>query len=245
MARTFNGTSSDHVDYTTYTSINDLTTMSVSVWYLRTGAGGGGLGRIIEKDGTNKGWLVFTESDGSGNLSFEFDRYTTPGNWNWDRHADGSWGHLLIVYDGSTAGTTPTVYRNGTSIAVSTFQASAGTLQSDAAANIVVGNRTNLARCWAGDLCEVAVWNVLLNANHALALSLGETPRRCSPDGLVFYSPTFGIGSNEANLVGLNDGAVSGTVRANHAPTTTFTMKAFSFPLNIADQYTLMPQIQM
>lgn len=210
MARTFGGISSDRIQYANYSLMTDLTTLTVGAWYLRTGSGGGGNGRVIHKTSS---FMLYTESDVSGLVSFQFDRYTTPGNWNWTRHTDNQWGHVLVTFNGSSPGTTPTAYSNGVSKTVNTFQASAGTLVGETG-EINLGNNASSARNWAGNLCEIAVWNRILTAAE-IRLHADRYSALFIRSGLVFYDAMWRDDvSREYTNYGL--GTVSGTVPAAH-----------------------------
>ena len=72
--------------------------------------------------------------------------------------------------------------------------------------------------CYAGSVAEVAVWNVPLTLNEVVTLATvcPDSVRRTS---LVAYYPLYGAASPEPDLSGgVNNGTVTGTTVANHAP---------------------------
>lgn len=64
-----------------------------------------------------------------------------------------------------------------------------------------VSSDNNFGRTGTGYLADVAMWNVALTDAEILSLSLGFSPLLVRPSGLVFYSPLYGVGSNEPNLI--------------------------------------------
>ncbi len=80
-----------------------------------------------------------------------------------------------------------------------------------------------------GSLAEWTVWSVDLTANEVAALALGGRPHRVRPASLTGYWPLWGLTSPEPDLSGnANNGTLTGTAFATHAPLTPFTKKTRS-----------------
>ena len=89
----------------------------------------------------------------------------------------------------------------------------------------------------SGRICEVGLWDVVLTDDEISALARGVTPNRVRPANLKGYWPVWGLHSPEIDLSGNgNSLAVTGAVKADHAPVTLYTPKwAASVPLVEAD----------
>ena len=69
---------------------------------------------------------------------------------------------------------------------------------------------------FVGDIAEVAIWDVELDANEFAALHKGFTPDRIRPSSLVSYWPLIGKAATELDIVGGRGGTVTGTTAAAH-----------------------------
>ena len=71
-------------------------------------------------------------------------------------------------------------------------------------ANFSIGSYRNTANAQfgptAGELAEVAIWNVGLTANEVAALARGVPPFRVRPDALAGYWPIYGLSSPEPDF---------------------------------------------
>lgn len=84
---------------------------------------------------------------------------------------------------------------------------------------------------WDGSLAEGAIWHAALTAAEMAALALGRLPRSIRPQSLVHYLPMWGLSSPEPDLSGsANNGTLTGTAAANHAPVTLSTRKSRTPP---------------
>jgi hypothetical protein len=220
-SRTFGGVSTDKVVITAYAAINNLTTLSVSVWTFRTGAGGGGTGRILDKSTSANTGVVKLFTSAAFGYEFQFDRWlTTNGEWSITAPSDSAWHHLGVTYDYSqAAGTDPVVYLDGTTPTVTERETPSGSLGTGTEA-FVIGNRSDDARNWAGSIAGVAMWNVVLTAAEMARLATGVSPQCVRPASLVLYVPLAIGNSPEPNPASAADtGTVTGTsFNANQPP---------------------------
>jgi len=211
MARTFGGVATDVIYIANYAAINSLTTLSISVWTKRTGAGGSSLGRIVEK--TTGGWRLYNY-DGAHKYEFNALRWATDGVWTFAHPAADEIHHIGITYDFGDIANDPIAYVDGSPVAVVETAAPAGALSADTS-NVYIGNSSSAARNWAGDLSEVAVWNRILTAGEIAMLADGFSPLFIL-NGLVLYVPMVGQLSPEPNYMSANSGTVTGTVAVAH-----------------------------
>ncbi len=106
------------------------------------------------------------------------------------------WNHACAVF---SADNSRTVYLNGANSVTNTTNA-AGSMA--ALNSIAVGriNNSTPANYMNGDIAEVAMWNVALNATEVAALAAGTNPRLIRPENLQLYYPLYGEASPETNL---------------------------------------------
>ena len=222
MARTFGGGSTDVVTFTNYADVNDLNTISIAGWDYRTGGGGANLGRMITKeDGASDLGFALINSNAAGVYTFEFYRWgTNDGKWSIGRPSLNTWSHHCVTYDYGSTSNDPNIYWDGSLQTETETSTPAGTLGTDAAAPIRIGNNAGGNRVWNGDLAEWAVWNAILTQEEATALSKGVCPLLIRPESLVFYAPVFGNQSPEPNLVHANSGTLTGTAASSRHPRT-------------------------
>lgn len=202
------------------TSITLGTTVSVSAWAYRNGAGGNSVGGIFDvDDGTKYMDLYF----GSISTSFLFERdwSTAASTWRTPTNSfpTGSWKHICVTYDGSSSSNVPVMYINGASQTITTVTAPTGTLSSISGVPRI-GNDGTAVDAWDGNLAEIGFWNnTILTANEALALSQGTLPFNIRNSALTLYCPLLGVPANEPDW-GPNHYAmtVTGAKNQNHSP---------------------------
>ena len=136
---------------------------------------------MLEKDNRN---LLLD----SGTTTYEFagQRWTNLGEWTIAEPTANVWHNFLITYDYGSTANDPLMYLGGVSKTVTETSVPSSTLLSDTGA-IVVGNRPSANRVWGGRVCEVAIWNRILNASEAAGIGKGFSPL-FYPNGLVFYT---------------------------------------------------------
>ena len=167
--------STDSTLVTTYTALNDLTQLTLSAWYTSRTAGGGSLGRIVDKNNLGNGWNI--QSKGAGSMGFEFRRWSvTNGEWSFPCPAmDASSAvmphHVAVSYD--TAGGTgavPLVLIDGVLRTTTTLSTPAGVATDSEVSDLRIGNRSDLSRTWDGTLADIRVYNRAMTAAEMLAL---------------------------------------------------------------------------
>jgi fibronectin type 3 domain-containing protein len=171
--------------------------MTVSAWIKPISAGGGGRGRIIDKDsaGGPGGWFfcMFTNST----VQFTGDEFATTAAY---RVSAGSialntWQHVVATWDGSTSGANVHLYINGVLADSSTTQNGVGAATGDVGTTFAIGNRTSdVARGFDGAIDDVRVYNRILSAAEIQALADSTPPS--APSGLA----TTAASSSQINL---------------------------------------------
>lgn len=219
MARGFyttDGSATTDVISTGYTSYS--TQMTYAFWAYRTGAGGGDLARVFDKDGTaaTGARLLYYASSGSI-YGFTVSWTTTEGTWTIPQNATGAWAQFVITYDGSSTTNNPVIYLNGVSQTVTTTSTPVGSLDTTGVGQYTIGNRSDSIRGWNGRLAEFAYWSRILTAGEIGALAKGFAPS-LFPSGLLLYYPIDGRNSPERNLGmgGGYAGTVTGTAYQVH-----------------------------
>jgi len=159
-ARSLDGTSNTSINAGTDPAIDDIFTGggTVEVWFKADSFGGGNFGRVFDKTD----WSLFIDNSNPGvTNSFSFFHGCSGGNFNAFWHLapvtniTGAWHHLALVYNKSSASNDPMAYIDGASVAVTNDDAAAGTMDTDATANLYIGQRAGGDRGFDGTLDEV------------------------------------------------------------------------------------------
>lgn len=215
MARVFDGTD-DKLLYTTPSSVNSLTNVTIAFWLQRKGATGGGYGRYFQKANiANIGYLEISADDSTSRLGFQaswsgnnVQRYVT-------QPTQDVWTSVVATYDNGANYTGAHIYLDGTEPAYVVEQNGTGSRDSDTT-DLAIGNRVNAdnARACNAYQAEFAIWNRVLSAGEIAALAKGYSPR-FFPSGLVFYVPMLGT-TNEPSLMTGTTATVTGTTETDH-----------------------------
>ncbi|MHB1001902.1 MAG: LamG domain-containing protein [Armatimonadota bacterium] len=165
LARSFDSVD-DFINCGKPASLNDISQLSLEVWFKRTGLGGGTVGRHMDKGK----WIL--DCPGSQRMSFQRVFSTTNGYWVSPLNSivTGRWYHVVLAYDASSAGNTPVFYINGIQAVTSVSVAPVGTASSDAGDSLYIGNNTALTRGFDGQSGIIRIFNRILSAHEALAL---------------------------------------------------------------------------
>ena len=124
----------------------------------------------------------------------------------------GTWIHILFTWD--TGGSPHTnVYFDGSSVG-----SASGTLNTGTGfAEHHIGNSgvaNNGGGC--GDIAEVGMWNIVLDAGQRAALAAGVAPILVAPAALVQDSPLLGYASPETGRVAGTQYTVTGATKSAH-----------------------------
>ena len=156
----FDETGSDKVTAGSATAIDDIWSSggTMSVWARVDSDGEGTYGRFLDKGGASGlGWAFVTNGTNSDKPRFSVDRATTNGQWDMPAITYGSTPqHFSVTYNANSAANDPLMYLDGASQSVTEFTTPAGSVSSDAAHDLWIGNRENGAnREFDGVLDEI------------------------------------------------------------------------------------------
>jgi hypothetical protein len=146
--------------------------VTVSAWIRPTSSGGGGRGRIVDKDNNDVGWFF---SMYSNRIQFAVDQFdgANPSRISTAGVDLNRWQHVAATWDGSTVGSNIHLYVDGVLVDGSAVNGSGPALD-DSDSPLTVGNRAgDLSRGFAGGVDEVQVYNRPLSASEIQSLASG------------------------------------------------------------------------
>jgi len=207
---TTDGTSGTDVLDTGFTGFSAQRTWAFRCRF-RSGGIGTSLGRIWasptpdEFFAMNGGRITFFRAWGSGEVNWQILAANTI-------NTDYS---VVLSYDSSVDINVPIAYVNGSESTLST----AATRTSPAAVNNVgnyrIGNRPDQARGWDGWISSFAIWNEIIPANMALAISGNFSPLIYTKN-LVYYNPM--VVTNSPDIIGARTQTLTGARSFSHPP---------------------------
>ncbi len=170
-------------------SLDNLSSFSVSGWIFPHTSGEGAKGRIIEKadaDTPTNGWTLSTGgAAGSYRIEFEVDYDGTnlkrsSGN---NSITPNAWQHIVFTWDGSSSASGAKIYINGVEASYGTTQNAIGSRVSDAVQSLKIGNSLATTRTFDGIIDELRIYNRVLTASEIqeLFLDVGGTIPGPSP----------------------------------------------------------------
>ncbi len=123
-----------------------------------------------------QGNTIFIAANGASGLAQALSTNSTAFN--------NTWVHACGVF---TSATSRTVYRDGGSSATNTENCGS----QNTADSIAIGARSNgsFGLFFNGDIADVGVWNVALNADEIASLADGMTCDKVRPQSLKYYAP--------------------------------------------------------
>jgi Concanavalin A-like lectin/glucanases superfamily len=231
MARLF--TDSTNIVITTVTT--ESVPRSYAAWTYRQGDGGGGFGRVFDRNAATLEIPSFFSSAALGAMRFVYHWSTQRGDWTVPRPSLNDWHHLLVTYDRALTSNVPVIYVDGVAQTLTTLTSPSGTASTSTTVPLTVGNRhpdMTSNRGWAGRLAEVAIWDRLLTASEAHLLGLGYSPLFL-PDGLVSYEPMVRSNVNRRRAAS----TVLGTTIAPHTRIRLPSPRSVPKSIAIAGQY--------
>ncbi len=190
-------------------SLGNLDEKTITAWFRFNGSGGGGYGRIIQKeDEAIGGWGLYLDGNNHDLIYFHvFD--STVGIWHTPVNsvtATSTWYFVALTYDRTDAGNDPVIYLNGVAQSVVRQQAPEGSAKDDLAQPAYIGNRYNSGnydRAFDGNLDEVKIYPYSrtadqirqdyaaglagIKSNSGVTASFGSRSDSWMSDGLVGY----------------------------------------------------------
>jgi hypothetical protein len=138
---------------------------TMEAWFVATNWGGSDLGRIFDK---GPSFTVLSMCDANQPASLLFGRTFSAQPANWCTAANtlvlNQWMHVAVTYDEGSSGNVPTFYINGVASPIALTSSPSGTATSEAAANLVIGDRSNTGRAFAGRIDEARLSSISRSA---------------------------------------------------------------------------------
>lgn len=200
---------------------------TVSAWINPTGFGENNFGRIVDKASTTfatgttgNGWgLQISSSGGQGFLMLDAGFSSNEGSW---RTALGtislnSWQHVAVVYDHSSAASTPQFYIDGELVTTITMNSPSGTPLGDDGIDLVIGNYSAAAtRTFEGRIDEVRISRGVVSADQLAAdyRSVVGAFAAAAPGGVQSFDNGVLANDTDADADRLTVSLVSGPAHA-------------------------------
>jgi hypothetical protein len=164
MSRLFDG-ADDHLNGATNASIDAFTQRTISMWIKRNTTGAGIGSCLMAKDRYVTGFLFGFDGGHTDKLYLQVDFSTTDGSWTSDTliNTTGVY-HIAVTYDGSSSSNDPIFYINGVQSTVTEVTTPVGTLGSDAAVNLMMGETGPLSSDYNGHIENALYHNTIYNA---------------------------------------------------------------------------------
>ena len=143
-------------------------------------------------------------------LSF-YREWSTADNAHWRNSSYiipiNAWSHIVLTYDDSTYSNSPVIYVNGDSTLLNANNTpeSGETAVSDASYDLRIGFSNNETQPFKGNIDEVAIWDVILDADAVSAIYNSGSP--------IDLTKASGDYDNEGDLIGwwrMGDGTEAG-----------------------------------
>ena len=210
-ALSFDG-SDDYVDLTSDTELDDVFVggATVMAWIYPTSWGENGYGRIFDKSSsassTGDGWALRLNVDNGGVINFGQGFSSGRGWW---RPPNGSislnaWQHLAIVYDADSTANDPDIYLDGVALPVTRIDSPSGSIRSDAAINLRLGNFAGgTSHTFEGTIDDARIYDRMLSAAEIAELA---TPASTGP--LAHWKLDETSGTTAVDTAGGHNGAL-------------------------------------
>lgn len=152
-------------------AINDLTQMTIAVVFQPHGAGGSGVGRLLDKIGTSVGWNWYYENNGATTF---FCQYRADGLSWWSTPVAsvplGKKVCAILTFNKAATTNMPSIYLNGVSQSLTVGSSYTGAWTSDAAVALTVGNKSTLDKAFNGLIYEAYIIPRALSAADVATL---------------------------------------------------------------------------
>lgn len=168
---TFNG-GTNKVTVVSKPAQDNLTAISLAMWLYRTGNGGGNFGIPITKGSSGNGYFrIFYNNNTANTMGFSQPFSVASNQWRTpNTFTSSAWHHLIVTFpDLTDINALPTFYVNGAAAAATSFSTASGTKTADDT-SLIMGNRDDNARGWAGRLDDIRMYNVVLTVDEARAI---------------------------------------------------------------------------
>lgn len=205
--------SNDRVNLTSDAQLDDVFEggATVMAWINPDNWGESDSGRVLDKtdstSGNRDGWAIGLDGN---DASLAFVQGFSGDNGYWVTAEDSIrrdvWQHIAVVYDASSTGNDPAVYIDGVSQALIESSSPAGSLRSDAALNLTLGNYAQgTNRTFDGMIDDVRIYPRLLSESE-----INDIVTPPGPEPLAHWMMDDGAGPTAIDSVGGHDGTLLG-----------------------------------
>tara|TARA_Y100000310_G_scaffold345536_1_gene466196 strand:+ start:3036 stop:4871 length:1836 start_codon:yes stop_codon:yes gene_type:complete len=155
------------------TAAGGTSLMSFSIWVYYTGPGDSTKPRLFQfGDKNNNNGQVWAYVGNAGKVWLGVGHSDTNGQWKTTNNeidvATPTWTHVVITYDARAVANVPTIYIDGSAVAVTTATTPVGDYQGIQTTDAYIGRRGGATqRAFEGNLADFGVWNRLLSATEA------------------------------------------------------------------------------
>lgn len=225
MASDFDG-DNDIINYGSNGSIDNVFTGGGSqmAWIRPDNVGEGSGGTIADKRaGVDEGGFFKLQDESGSDMDLQKQQSFTTANGSWvttDREIQANvWNLAGVTYDSSSVANNPVLYVDGVSVGITEANTPIGTVDSDAAQDLMIGNRLAGDKTFDGEISFFVQWNVILSANEMAIINRGVNPFVVRNSNIELLTPLGGNQSPEPDYSGNgNTGTVTGAIKGAGNP---------------------------
>ncbi|MDX1404915.1 MAG: DUF6701 domain-containing protein, partial [Woeseiaceae bacterium] len=164
-------------------ALDDLEPFTIMAWVKPDSSDVGGVSQIIARGTGNGRWFIERDNTSPEVHAYEFNkqydssdlmRVTSNNTVTYD-----AWQHIAVTWDGSDFASNVHIYKNGVETGYQTTNNGSTTKQSDAAIDLVMGNREDGTQGLTGLLENVRIYDRVLTAGEIATLA-SNTPTDCA-----------------------------------------------------------------
>lgn len=159
MARDFDG-ANDKIDCGSDASIDGFASKTIAIW-VRSDETSGDFDALVSK-GMGPGWQLGVY--GTNEFAFLQGWSSVDGNWETPAQAANALLHFVATYNGGATGNDPVLYVNGSPVTASEVGSPAGTIDTDAAQSLIMGEAADGSNDFDGLLAFVCYDNTIWDA---------------------------------------------------------------------------------
>lgn len=191
MAISFDHSGTKYIKWTAPSGVVGVTSKTIHLWYKPTAlvVAGCTLWTIFDGTGTDSDEYNYI-AEINGKLEFLAHFSTTNGVWDTTNVvlSAGTLACIQIVYDGSATGNNPTIYVNGTSVAVTRTTAPVGTYRSGVSTDLYIGTPAAGLNP-NGSVQDNRIYTGAISAARLAALAGSSRTIEMDDSSLLFHTP--------------------------------------------------------
>jgi hypothetical protein len=167
---------------------------TLSAWIYPHSDGESNFGMIANKRaGGNLGWIFHLNDESGGVCDLRFYQYRASSAGDWittSREVTiNAWNHIAISFDSDNTSNNPSIYVNGTLVALTQTGSQSGAITSDASVDMYIGGEAG-AYSFDGKMCDFKLFNsVLTEAQVQELYKKPENTPSAVQDNIVAWYP--------------------------------------------------------